>query len=129
MCLLRPIFILFIFLAHSIMVPAQKRKIDSLQKQLQLIEQQPSSFVVDTSKIEILNALVWQMTNFKTKLDTAMVYAQQALTLAEKLKWFVENRASFNATEIANRAAYKYNYNKVGKEFTDWYEQTIQTST
>jgi len=69
------------------MVPAQKRKIDSLQKQLQLIEQQPSSFVVDTSKIEILNALVWQMTNFKTKLDTAMVYAQQALTLAEKLKW------------------------------------------
>lgn len=87
MCLLRPIFLLFIFLAHSIIVPAQKRKIDSLQKQLRLIEQQPSSYVVDTSKIEVLNALVWQMTNFKTKLDTAMVYAQQALSLSEKLKW------------------------------------------
>jgi len=77
----------------------------------------------------ILSDLPVMHENAEEGFNAVFAKNENPADLAEKLKWFVENRASFNATEIANRAAYKYNYNKVGKEFTDWYEQTIQTST
>lgn len=66
---------------------AQERKIDSLEKGLTLIEQQSASPAVDSAKVELLNNIVWEMTNFRTRLDTALAYAQDALSISEKLKW------------------------------------------
>ena len=52
---------------------------------------------------------------------------ENPVALSEKLKWFMQNRTKFDSVEIASRAALRYNYSQVGKEFANWYEQTLQT--
>jgi len=65
--------------------------------------------------------------NAKEGFNAVFAENENPSDLAEKIKWFIENRTKFNAAEIANDAALRYNYSKVGKEFTNWYKQTIQT--
>jgi glycosyltransferase involved in cell wall biosynthesis len=45
--------------------------------------------------------------------------------LAEKLNWFMQNMEKFDGTAIAQQAALTYGYDKVGKQFFDWYKGTI----
>jgi glycosyltransferase involved in cell wall biosynthesis len=46
--------------------------------------------------------------------------------LAEKLNWFMQNMEKFDNAAIAQQAALTYSYEKVGKQFCDWYERTVQ---
>lgn len=43
--------------------------------------------------------------------------------LAKKLLWFINNRNQFNHSEIAGQAKQLYNYERVGKMFSDWYNE------
>ena len=45
--------------------------------------------------------------------------------LAEKLNWFMQNMEKFDGTAIAQQAALTYSYDKVGKQFFDWYKGTM----
>ena len=75
----------------------------------------------------ILSNLPVMHENAKEGFNAVFAENENPSDLAEKIKWFIENRTKFNAAEIANDAALRYNYSKVGKEFTNWYKQTIQT--
>ena len=76
-----------IFLLIAIDSTGQQKKIDSLKYELELIEKKPSNYTNDTIKIKLLNALVWRMSNFYDKLDTALNYADRAILAAEKVNW------------------------------------------
>ncbi len=49
--------------------------------------------------------------------------------LASKLRWFMHNREKFNNAAIAQQAALMYNYDEVGKQFLNWYEEIILKQT
>lgn len=70
----------------GIPVFAQQKKIDSLEKRL-LSWQSKGPGETDTNKAKLLNALAWEMSNYKVRLDTAMIYARKALAISEKAKW------------------------------------------
>ena len=71
-------FILLIFLALPIALPAQKQKADSLLKLLSVEK-------TDTGKVN----LMWEITGIMNMYDPdkALVYVQQALTLATEIKY------------------------------------------
>jgi glycosyltransferase involved in cell wall biosynthesis len=61
----------------------------------------------------------------KENVNGILAAGENAGSLAEKIKWFMANKNSFDPSAIAGEAAEKYNYSKVGKLFSDWYGQTL----
>ncbi len=82
-------FILFLFILLNSHYSAftQQKKIDSLINEYRLLAQRPNSFSNDTNKIKLLNALVWRMSNYTEKLDSASQFADDALMIANKVNW------------------------------------------
>ena len=81
------ILITLILNVNSGYIFAQQKKIDSLVNELKLLSQKPPSYTRDTIQVELLNDIAFRMGNFMDKLDTAMSYAEQALSISEKIGW------------------------------------------
>src|SRR5438874_13676890 len=81
------ILILFLFLLNTQHLFGQKRKIDSMENLLRQLTQKPQSFSVDTSKVNLLAEIGFQMSNYSPDSAKALNYLQQGLALAEKIKW------------------------------------------
>lgn len=60
------------------------------------------------------------------QLNGVYVQKENPEELAEKLFWFVKNREQFDRTTIAARAKELYNFNRIGKLFSDFYEEVLK---
>jgi glycosyltransferase involved in cell wall biosynthesis len=85
-------------------------------------EAQVSGVPVIVSDIPVMHELVQQNKN------GLLVKADDPAALADKICWFIKNREVFNYAVIAEEAAEKYNYPKVGKLFAEWYKIVEATS-
>jgi glycosyltransferase involved in cell wall biosynthesis len=82
-----------------------------------LIEANACGVPVIVSDIKVFHELVTEGVN------GIFVEPENALSLAEKLKAFSQQKSNFNNTAIANAASEKYNFKKIGKQFTDLYNK------
>lgn len=76
---------------------------------------------VIVSDIPTLHELVTE------KVNGAFAANENAEALAQKLQWFMENKNSFNPQQIATNAYTRYNYQTVGEQFSNWYNDIINT--
>ena len=74
------LFFLFIFLSYSFKATAQRYSIDSLK--IVLLTQKE-----DTDKVNTTCILGWRYSMEKRDFDTALIYAKQALNLANKIHY------------------------------------------
>lgn len=74
----------------------------------------------------ILSDLPVMHENAKEGFNAVFAEKESPGDLAAKLNWFIHNRDHFDSMEIARQAALAYNYEKVGKQFSDWYKKTLK---
>ncbi|MFI5185767.1 MAG: tetratricopeptide repeat protein [Chitinophagales bacterium] len=103
----------FILLSFILSVPtncvfAQQNKIDSLEKQLRILEQKAESYPVDTNKVILLTAITWDMANYNRGLDTALSYGQEALAISKKIKWNKGMAESYSSIAEVYRSQSNY---------------------
>ena len=108
MRLFHSILFSFILSVTSIRGFAQQNKIDSLERQLRILEQKPESYSVDTSKVMLLTSISWYMANYNIRLDKALNYAQGALAISEKIKWNKGRAQSYSSLAGVYRSQSKY---------------------
>ena len=72
---------------------------------------------VIVSDIPVMHELVTENVN---GIFAASDNAEQ---LAQKILWFMEHKQNFSSRQIASATAEKYNYAKVGKMFSNWYQK------
>jgi tetratricopeptide (TPR) repeat protein len=81
------IFIFFTIFSYSITGFSQQKSIDSLENALHQLEKNPASYHRDTTIVNLLYDLAWQIVNYTPDSIKASTYAQRALDLSEKINW------------------------------------------
>lgn len=84
-----------------------------------LIEANACGIPVIVSKLHVFNEIVEEGVN------GTFAEGENPNALAEKIKEFVVQRNNFNKNSIAETAAEKYNYKKVGQQFFDLYQKLL----
>ena len=84
-----------------------------------LIEANACGVPVIVSELEVFHELIEEGVN------GIFVKGENPVALAEKIKSFIAQKNDFNKNAIAASAAEKYNYNRVGKQFIELYEQVL----
>ncbi len=82
-----------------------------------LIEANACGVPVIVSELPVFHEIV------EEGINGMFVKGEDHAALANKLKEFVSKRSSFNKNNIAATAAEKYNYEKVGRQFYDLYNE------
>jgi glycosyltransferase involved in cell wall biosynthesis len=75
----------------------------------------------------ILSDLPVMHENAKEYVNAVFAKGENPPELAKKLSWFICHRENFKADDIAKQAASTYNYEKVGRQFNEWYQKVIQS--
>lgn len=81
-----------------------------------LIEANACGIPVIVSNIDVFHEIVEEGVN------GVFVTGENPEALAEKINWFIAQKNSFDKTAIAEFAAGKYNYKKIGGQFFDLYK-------
>ena len=76
---------------------------------------------VIVSDIPVMHELVQEGVNGLFAIN------DNAGSLADKLLAFMNSDMKFNKQQIATDTSAKFNYRKVGEQFTDWYKQVIKS--
>jgi len=105
---LHSILLSFILTVTSICAFAQQNKIDSLEKQLGILEQKAESYSVDSSKVKLLTEIAWDMANYNRSLDTALSYGQEAVAISKKIKWNKGTAESYSCIAGVYRSQSNY---------------------
>jgi glycosyltransferase involved in cell wall biosynthesis len=84
-----------------------------------LIEANACGTPVIVNSLEVFHEII------EEGLNGSFVKQDNIKALAEKLVSFIQHKEIFNREKIALAAAEKYNYNTIGKQFAEWYEQAL----
>lgn len=87
-----------------------------------IIEANACGVPVIVSDIPVFHENVQEMVN------GFFVKPHDPVALAEKMIWIIKNRPLIDSRAVATMTGSKFNYNKVGEQFSDWYKEILTRS-
>lgn len=66
--------------------------------------------------------------NIEEPVNGFFVKPHDPVTLAEKMIWAIENRPLIDSRAVAAMTGSKFNYGKVGEQFSNWYKEILARS-